>query len=399
MINDFYFIDSLKKNNLYKKYQDSIPLKDQKRSIGAYAIYSFKLDTINCYLWYIHQESGKKNNKWQQEKIYASFSNQDSVISCHSIAELYTKTKNSNFKDESQFVTINSNGEFKTKIYQAGGKLFDKKEFTTLSIKNRTCKFIEGGYNQVESKLIYDLQAEKLKKEQALKEKMYNATTIEDFKDVFKPINRFPIHIDSVLFANIQEKSKPIYKQQIKILSKNLKSIKESYTPDWVIKDFIKIDSLKQINKYQEYSQTLDLGMTQFSEAYALNQFKLDSINCYTWCIDHSSVEACPHGYGTEVFISFVQKDSVVACYQIAEISGGADAPYWSERNKFASIYKTGTFKFETKEQNGGETDENGFELIDITMNDIECQWIDFSLKTEKEIQEEKLKNNKKVEK
>ena len=91
---------------------------------------------------------------------------------------------------------------------------------------------------------------------------------------------------------------------------------------------FLKIDSVRNAGEYQNYVETLDIGMIKDATALYLENIKLDAnTGINLWCIKYSSYEACPYYEGTEVFGTYYTKNGPQKTYLLGVVSTAADPP------------------------------------------------------------------------
>lgn len=187
----------------------------------------------------------------------------------------------------------------------------------------------------------------------------------------------FPYKADSIYFDDlITDFSSPLTGQEVLFLSQSMVSISFAYGTH-SIEDFVFIDSLKAIDKYDGYVDTLDLGMTKESDAAVVDKLVLnDSTTLLLWYINYSTYEACPYGHGAYLFASILQNESVISCVQLGENSGGADAPYWGSTLTTFKLTNTGA-KITKINTNGGDEDEEGNEIVERSSEKFELILVD----------------------
>ena len=186
-------------------------------------------------------------------------------------------------------------------------------------------------------------------------------------------VKSFPFKTDSAYFEDISNNySTPLSRQEVIFLSNSILSTDFTYTSDYIIADFMFIDSLKAIDKYDGYVDTLDLAMTKESDAFVTEKLILDdSTTLLLWYVTYSTYEACPYGYGAYLFASVLQNDKIISCVQLGEDSGGADAPYWGSTLTTFKLTKTGA-KITKINANGGDEDEDGNEIVESSTENFE---------------------------
>jgi len=198
----------------------------------------------------------------------------------------------------------------------------------------------------------------------------------ESFKKIqsqFKVFDKFPYVMDSLFFQKLENSNpNPFPGEIIAALSQNHQSASMFGGPEYDIKICIQIDSIKQFSDYDAWVSTSDIGMVVESDAYPLHQITFDNnITGYTWFIRYSTTDACPFGQGTIVFLTLVSDNNVLACTQIADQSGGADAPYWSDNTVYGKLTKQLQISGTKTMRSGGDMDENGNDIVEQSANEF----------------------------
>lgn len=132
------------------------------------------------------------------------------------------------------------------------------------------------------------------------------------------------------------------------------------------INTFIEIDSMKINGTYDDYVDSIDIGMMERSFAYVHSKILVNK-NTFIllWSISFSTYEACPFSSGTVIFGTFFHGNLAYNTAVLGETSGGGDAPYWSEIFVSSDIQPTLIVTNQVS-KNGGEEDENtGEEIIE----------------------------------
>jgi hypothetical protein len=143
---------------------------------------------------------------------------------------------------------------------------------------------------------------------------------------------------------------------------------------------FLQFDSLKAIGKYQDYLDSLDIGMMAHSEAYAIQIMNLtEDSKLFVWAVDYGTYEACPYGYGTTIYGSLFTDDIFKNTVLIGDISGGADAPYWGSTLITSTISADKITYYELQEEGGEEENEEGeyVEVVTSTEHEHTAEIVD----------------------
>lgn len=174
-----------------------------------------------------------------------------------------------------------------------------------------------------------------------------------------------PLLLDTTYLAEMElNDSALLSADEIRFLSYNFVENDLSYSGKSSIDDALFFDSLKAAGGYEGYVEVLDLGMMKDANAYAAQKVTLDdTTSLLLWYVDFGTYEACPYFSGKTLYASIFRNNEVRASTLIGENSGGGDAPYWSETMTSFSI-ENGTMKTVKTDRNGGETDEEGNELV-----------------------------------
>lgn len=148
-------------------------------------------------------------------------------------------------------------------------------------------------------------------------------------------------------------------------LTSNMTDCRTTNWKDWTLKEFLKLDSLKEDGKFEDYSSSLDLGMTAASDAYSKEVLILnDSTDLLVWYIDHHTYEACPYGYGTVCFGSLFVNGNFKNTAVIAEYSGGGDPPAWGSTLISAEVKDGAVYQSEINENCDGDMTEDGQDVV-----------------------------------
>jgi len=137
---------------------------------------------------------------------------------------------------------------------------------------------------------------------------------------------------------------------------------------DYNIGIFIELDSMIINGTYDDYVESIDIGMMERSFANIHSKIVInDNTFILLWSISFSTFEACPFSSGTVIFGTFFNENLAYNTAALGESSGGGDAPYWNDTFITSEIHST---KVSTRkiEQIGGEDDEEtGEEIVEIT--------------------------------
>lgn len=180
----------------------------------------------------------------------------------------------------------------------------------------------------------------------------------------FKPLNEFPLVVDSAFIANALEndslKSKHIHQLAANWFDHDLC---QQHMFD--IDNFYTIDSIKDAGKYAKYVRDLDIGMTKNSMTYAVGQMNLDEKTILlVWALSYGSYEACPYSSGTSIYFSIVVDGVVKESFILGEDMGAGDPPVSMERRITSKLDKDGKLALEVWEESTDGDEEIITEII-----------------------------------
>lgn len=183
----------------------------------------------------------------------------------------------------------------------------------------------------------------------------------------------------------------------LEIMKNQLKEINESYS-EYLLKDYLHIDSCLQKMTEEEFNNTLDIGMMKTVKLYAGNFFNLNNGNkAYTWFIKFSTYEACPYNAGTILIYSTMNKSGeLISSLVIGEVSGGGDAPYFSSTELYSDINTDHLISIKETQVNGGD-EENEKTIVETTRSIFKYQ-VNIEIGEIKKINEKKGKPVKRLE-
>lgn len=149
---------------------------------------------------------------------------------------------------------------------------------------------------------------------------------ISNFKEL-----ELPYALDSGSIENLNTE-KRISAQQVDLLTQNITGAL-AWEMEYELNTFYKIDSLKQINKYEDYVSSLDIGQMKNSEAFALGFLDLgNNKQLFLWGLQYTTYEACPFMHGTTVYGSLFENGVQKSVRVFAEAMAGGDPPSMMSR-------------------------------------------------------------------
>ncbi len=171
-------------------------------------------------------------------------------------------------------------------------------------------------------------------------------TAVTFDNNLFRPFT-LPLNIDTTFITTLDTNDRISF-QQIRGLQAEFLENAISVGLSDNINTFCKIDSLKQIEKYGKYVDSLDIGMTKISIAYKIGviDFKNNS-KLFIWGLYQSSYEACPYFSSTSVIGTFLHEGKKNTNFLLAENFFGGDPPITETSITTAKINEDGTVEID----------------------------------------------------
>jgi len=164
---------------------------------------------------------------------------------------------------------------------------------------------------------------------------------------------------------DIQNEESNLTANEVKYLSSQLVENKPTSWNSYQITTFLKLDSLKNNGKYENYLDDLDIGMMARSNANLYAKINVsDSLFMVLWYINYSTYEACPFSAGTVIFGTLFNNSKALNTSVLGEVSGGGDAPYWGSTFVTSQIELTQMKILRIDLQGEGDLDENEEEIV-----------------------------------
>ena len=179
---------------------------------------------------------------------------------------------------------------------------------------------------------------------------------------VFTEYNKLPYNADSAFITKVSEDEKfqSLSSAEVEMLFKSYKEMNITMGAEYDISNFFKIDSLKTSGKYEEYVESLDIGMMKESVARAAHRIKIDeNTELLTWYLTYSTYEACPYASGTMMFATIMYYGQFGEGIVLADQMGAGDPPSTMSRSLVGKINQNGKIELNLVQENGDE-DENG---------------------------------------
>jgi len=187
----------------------------------------------------------------------------------------------------------------------------------------------------------------------------------------FKVNSNLPFVQDSAWLGDLELEA-ALTADEVKYLTFGFVDTDISWSGMSPVEDFLFFDSLAAADEYDAYVETADIGMTVYSDAYVAQKVTLDdSTQILLWVVNHGTADSCPFGAGRVLYGSVLRNNAVASCTILGEDFAGADPPVWDEGLTLVSVKKDGISVWKRYKSGGGETDEEGNELIDETIEDF----------------------------
>ncbi len=120
----------------------------------------------------------------------------------------------------------------------------------------------------------------------------------------------------------------------------------------------ILIDRLKQQGRYQNYLDSLDIGMLKNAMAFTIGKIKVGDRFLLLWGINESSYDACPLYSGTSIIASWPTNDGGFTHIVAAEMYDAADAPLALWRRTSSTLGSSEISVFSVTYTENAETEE-----------------------------------------
>lgn len=205
---------------------------------------------------------------------------------------------------------------------------------------------------------------------------------IKKILPLFTEISSLPLKIDSVFLHKIN-KFDSLTWQQIDVFATTFFKHQLNDGAKWDIQTHRMIDSLKQVGKYTDYVNNLDIGMTKYCKAFAINRIPIDTKTfLLIWAIQSSSYEACPYSAETACYMSVIYKGNCVASCLLGDELSAGDPPVSMFRLIESEILEGAKINMHLYEENDEDMDAP---QIEITNEKYEFTIKDSILQLEKE--------------
>ncbi|MCS6823901.1 MAG: hypothetical protein NZ529_06365 [Cytophagaceae bacterium] len=119
----------------------------------------------------------------------------------------------------------------------------------------------------------------------------------------------------------------------------------KDFQDEYYLSQFFKMDSLKKINKLEEYKNSLGPGDIENIKAVVFDTLKVyNKYKILLWGFVYESFPACPSYSGTNMYATTFTMDNnqAISTLKLLQISSGADPPSHNSNNGFCKISNDG---------------------------------------------------------
>jgi hypothetical protein len=156
--------------------------------------------------------------------------------------------------------------------------------------------------------------------------------SLDNVTALFKNKKTLPFTADSALLARIKSFDS-IGGAEVKVLDARWFKHELNSGVEYDLFDFYKIDSLKFACRYADWCEHLDIGMTKFSNAYAVATAVADDNTVLLfWGLTNSTFEACPYSAAETIYCSVLYKGEITQSFLLAENLSAGDPPVAMEQ-------------------------------------------------------------------
>lgn len=181
--------------------------------------------------------------------------------------------------------------------------------------------------------------------------------------DKFKTLSGFPFLADTTLFFRL-DACDSLGAAEVKALGANWFRHDLVSNIGWELSEFYTIDSIKAAGKYDAYCDSLDIGQTKRSNAYALGRLQPDTnTTILVWALTASSYEACPYSSSQCVYFTVINRGSVGESFRLGEYVSAGDPPVSMERIVSGRLNSDLTFELAVFAENDEDMDQPEVEV------------------------------------
>lgn len=169
----------------------------------------------------------------------------------------------------------------------------------------------------------------------------------------FRTSDSWPYTTDSAKVDDITGLADSLSASEVKQLAQHWTKHALTDPGEWDTKEFYKIDSLKDKKAYGKYTESLDIGMTKYANAYALNKLTPDpKTTILVWGLWTSSYEACPFSDDKSVYCTVIRDGQVGETFLLARQMSAGDAPVSMGERDYGQLDKEGKLLINSRVEN-----------------------------------------------
>ena len=200
--------------------------------------------------------------------------------------------------------------------------------------------------NSVEIRTVTTLSANSIKPSALIND------SVQKLISLFKTNAGLPFSIDTA-FINKANSGDSLGTREIILLSKNVFIHELSQGLSYDLEKFYHIDSLKAEKKYLEWIKHMEIGMTKFSNAYALKKIQLnENTLLLIWSLCSSSYEACPYSVESDIYFTAVYKNNITQSFLLGQTGTYGDPPVAMECTITGILNADGKFSLKLRRMN-----------------------------------------------
>lgn len=174
----------------------------------------------------------------------------------------------------------------------------------------------------------------------------------------FKTEKTLPCMVDTTLLLHVSTYDS-LGTKEIKELTAHCSKLSIARGMEYDLAEFYKIDSVKTTGTYASWCDSLTIGNTKYSNAYALSKTRADAnTTLLLWALVQSSYEACPFSSVWDAYVTVIYKGEIKETFQLAEYASFGDPPVSSQREVKGTIDKDLSITINVYEENDEDMDQ-----------------------------------------
>lgn len=187
--------------------------------------------------------------------------------------------------------------------------------------------------------------------------------TTKLLSDKFKTGRTLPFKADTALFFHL-EGGDSLTGTDVRALAGSWFKHDLVSNVQYEFAEFYKIDSLKATGGYPSYVDSLDIGQTKDSKAYAVCRLAYDSVTTLlVWALTASSYEACPYFSGQTVYFTVLHNGKIQESFLLGAYESAGDPPVSMERTVNGRINPDLTIELSVVAEHDEDMDQPELEI------------------------------------